>query len=218
VLSDSPRFRATTPKRRAVNATTNRHWSDSQKIEAVQTFLLLGSIKQTARTLQIPEVTVLSWRKKEWWQELEKDLRTQENIVLSNKLKTIYEKALGETADRLENGDFVLNQKTGTLIRKPVGLRDAHRVVMDTIALKDKLTTHEQVVVAQENIHEKLAALALEFAKVADKIETKPAVEVTDVIFADAPDDRETPVDEVDEEGEDDAIYEEREEGLQEGE
>ena len=146
-------------------------------------------------------------------------MRTQENILLSNRLKQLYEKALGETADRLEKGDFVLNQKTGQLIRKPVGLRDTHKVAMDMIALKDKLTVQEHMVVAQENIAEKLSNLAAEFAKVAEKqdqlvgkIEQKPAIEVTDIIYSDAE------AAGVEEQGDTDAIYEEREEGLQEGE
>lgn len=219
MLSDSDLNKNSMPKRRPVKAKTNLRWSDSQKIEAVQTYLLLGNLRQTAITLQIPEITVHSWKKTEWWQNLEKDMRTQENILLSNRLKQLYEKALGETADRLEKGDFVLNQKTGQLIRKPVGLRDTHKVAMDMIALKDKLTVQEHMVVAQENIAEKLSNLAAEFAKVAEKqdqlvgkIEQKPAIEVTDIIYSDAE------AAGVEEQGDTDALYEEREEGLQEGE
>src|SRR5688572_21883315 len=100
------REHAKDPKRRAVSATTNVRWSDSQKIEAVTTYLMLGSLVLTSNVLKIPEVTLASWKKTEWWADVVKEIQAQENITLSNKLKSIVDKSLSLMGDRLENGDF----------------------------------------------------------------------------------------------------------------
>lgn len=193
MLSDKSRD-AKSPKRRAVDAPTNVRWSDSQKIEALQTFLLLGGVRAAANALKIPEVTIRSWQRQEWWQEMVKDISAQENIAVSNKLKKIIDKSLDLTLDRLEKGDFIYDQKTGQMKRKPVALRDIHRVAMDSTDRRLKLQTNEQTVVHEENVMSKLEKLAESFAQFANKQDTKAPVEVTDVIFVsdssqgDAPD------------------------------
>jgi hypothetical protein len=182
LLSDKSRD-AKSPKRRAVDAPTNVRWSDTQKIEALQTFLLLGGVRAAANALKIPEVTIRSWQRQEWWQEMVKDISAQENIAVSNKLKKIIDKSLDLTLDRLEKGDFIYDQKTGQMKRKPVALRDIHRVAMDSTDRRLKLQTNEQTVVHEENVMSKLEKLASSFAQFANQQDTKAPVQVTDVIF-----------------------------------
>ena len=131
LTDDEKRKQLKTGRRRSVVAETNKHWSDSQKIEAVQTFLMLGSIKLVHATVKIPEQTLFAWKRSEWWGELVKELQVQDNIILSNKLKKIVDKSHENVLDRLENGDFIYDQKAGKLIRKPVGIREAHKVALD---------------------------------------------------------------------------------------
>lgn len=187
--------------RRAVSAETNKRWSDTQKLEAATTYLMLGSIALTAATLKIPEVTIHSWKRSEWWQEIIKDIRSQENITLSNKLKKLVEKSFTIVEDRLDKGDYQYDQKTGKLVRKPVALKDAHRVTMDMLDRQQALTFTENVTIAEENVMSRLEKLAKDFESFADKQKERPVVQVTDVVF-------------VNEQGDDDAIHEEREEGL----
>lgn len=169
------------PARRAVSATTNRPWSDSQKLETVTTYLMLGgNVALTAATLKIPEVTVRYWKKSEWWQEVESELRREENLQLSARLKNLVEKSLDVVADRLENGDWIYDQKTGELKRKPVILKDAHKVAVDLVDKRQKLQTNENFTVAAEQIEDKLSKLAKAFEDLASK---KPKLEVTDVVF-----------------------------------
>lgn len=179
MLSDKSRD-AKSPKRRAVDAPTNVRWSDTQKIEALQTFLLLGGVRAAAHALKIPEVTIRNWQRQEWWQEMLKDISTQDNLAVSNKLKKIIDKSLDLTMDRLEKGDFIYDQKTGQMKRKPVALRDIHRVAMDTTDRRLKLQTNEQTVVHEENVMSKLEKLASQFAQFAT---TKAPINVTDVVY-----------------------------------
>lgn len=171
------------PKRRAVDAPTNVRYSDSQKIEALQTYLLLGSVRAAANALRIPEVTITSWKRQEWWQEMANDIRGQETIEVSNRMKKIISKSMELVEDRLEHGDFIYDQKTGKMKRKPVALRDIHRVTVDMIDRRERLNTTEKVQVHEDNVVSKLEKLAQQFAQFANKQDIKAPVEVTDVIF-----------------------------------
>lgn len=183
-LSDDPEYAGThNPRRRPVGA-VNRRWSDSQKVEAVTTYLILGSLKLTAGTLKIPHDTLKTWKKTEWWKEIEQDLRIQEDLQVSNRLKKIVEKTFDVVEDRLEHGDFFMDNK-GNLKRKPVSMKDAHKVAMDFSNRREELIDRhvQNESISTDKIETKLADLAKEFARIASQVTTKP-VEVTDVIFA----------------------------------
>lgn len=186
-LSDDPGYAAShNPRRRAVDRSRGR-WSDSQKIEAVTTYMILGSLKLVAGALKIPFDTLKTWKKTEWWKEIEQDLRIQEDLQVSQRLRKIVEKTFDVVEDRLEHGDFVMDNK-GNLRRKPVSMKDAHRVAMDMGTRRDDLINRhiQNESIDTDKIETRLADLAKEFARIASQVTTKP-VEVTDVIFAPEP-------------------------------
>lgn len=197
-LTDNPnRQHIKSRPRRAVGA-VKKNWSDSQKIEAVTTYLMLGNLAMTAATLKIPEQTMRNWFYSQWWKETEAELKLAGKLQLNNRLKGIVERSLDVVTDRLENGDWVYDQKTGQLQRKPVNLAVAHKVASDLIDKQEKLQNSITVAPAQEAMAEKMLALAEKFASLAQQ---KPTVEVTDVIYMET----------------DDALHEGRETGLQAG-
>lgn len=187
-------------KRRAVDAGSNFRWSDSQKLEAVQSWLALGNIALCSRILSIPEITLRYWKQSEWWSKAVEEIRLSENVQLSNRMKKLVEASHTIVAQRLENGDPVLT-KGGDLIYKPVSLRDAHRVAVDLIDRRkdiDKLTTEKGS--TEQKDDDKLERLAERFAEMATKsiekqINKKRTVEMDAT----------------------DAIYDERQAGLQTG-
>lgn len=201
-LSDNPVAKQRKPKDRSITAKTNKSWSDKQKVEAVQHYLLVGNLALTARVMGIPEITIRQWKTTEWWKNVVEDLKLQENMQLSSKLKNLVEASLLQVSDRLENGDFMYDQKTGQMIRKPVNIRDAHKVATD---LMEKRTMLEKAAApAQESVQDdnRLEQLAEKFASfVLKKTEQAPViVDVTDVVVK-----------------EDNALHDERTQGLQEG-
>lgn len=204
MLSDSKDERTLqhAPPPRPPGAKTNVRWSDNQKIEAATTFLMLGSLTLTSNVLKIPHETLKQWRKSEWWQELVTDIKSQENIVLSNKLKKIVDKSLDLMTDRLENGDWIYDNKQGKLVRKPIAAKELNKIAGDMIDKSQILQVTEQVQIAEENIKTRLEKLARSFEEFATKSD-KPPIQVTDVVFG-----KEI----------DNAVYEERKAGLQEGE
>jgi hypothetical protein len=179
--------------RRAVSA-EGKWWSDSQKLECVKTFLMTGNQAMTARILKIPEETVRRWVKTTWWQEIVADLRVQDELLLSTRLKKIVEKSMDVIEDRLEHGDFVYDQKSGAMRRKPVAMRDAHKVALDLDNKRDLVLTRAAPVASNEQIDDKLNKLAQKFADIVNG--RKPQnEEVTDVEAKVVPD--ETVPDEV---------------------
>ena len=178
MLSDA-RKDAKSPKRRK-KSDIKAWYSDSQKMEAVKLWLVTGNLHATAATLDIPLPTVRSWRYSQWWADIAADIQAEGRIQLSNKLATVAEKSMAVVLDRLENGDFVLNQKTGEMIRKPVVMRDAAVVLSNTLDRSAKLA-QRPVEEDNKNIIDRLDKLKEEFERFATL--NKKRVEVTDVVF-----------------------------------
>jgi len=159
--------------------------SDSTKIEVVKTYLALGgNATLTAAATKIPFDTIKTWKTTNWWNQLVNDMRKAEKLELSAKTKKILDKSLDLVMDRLDNGDFFYDQKSGQLVRKPIPARELNKIAVDMIDQKfilDK-ATEEQVELSTNE--EKLAKLAERFAELAaTALARKPAVEVTDVVF-----------------------------------
>jgi hypothetical protein len=203
MLSDSPERQKRRIKKRPVVAETNLHWSDTQKIEAVKTYLILGSMALTAGALQIPHNTIRAWKQKEWWKAIEADLRTEDELQLSSRLKQIASKALDETEDRLKNGNYIFDQKAGKLKRVPVSMREAHQVAVSSIEQRDLIASRNYERLNDGQVENKLEQLAQRFAELATR-------KITEIV------DEERTIELVEEV--DDAVHEEREEGLQAGE
>lgn len=184
MLSDTDRLKnVPSSKKRPTTGVNNMHWSDSQKLEAVTTYLALGNLVLTASVLKIPEFTLRAWKQKDWWKEIEGELAVQDDIQLSSRLKRIIETTISATEDRIKNGDWVYNNKDGCLMRKPVNLRDVHKVTMDFVEKREHIAGKTTQNVALEAIDDRLAKLAEKFAQIAAG-NNKTPIEVTDVIIA----------------------------------
>lgn len=185
-LSDAESLKDRKTRRRALEA-KGKHWSDSQKLEAVQTYLMLGSVRMTSAALKIPEITLKVWRASTWWKDLESELKIQDELQLSTRLKKIAEKSFAAVEDRLEHGNFVFDQKTGRIKRIPVNLKDAHKVALDSIQQKELIGKKHVDVANDGQILDKLEQLANKFAEMAtDKFkqikDESRTVEMADVI------------------------------------
>jgi hypothetical protein len=178
-------------KKRAIDAGSNFHWSDTQKLEAVSSYLALGNLALTGRLLGIPEITLRVWKASVWWKDSVDEIRLQEKIQLSSRMKKLVEASQTIVAQRLETGDPILNQKTGEIVFKPVSMKDAHKVSVDLIDRQkdlDKMT--QDTGVSDERDDAKLEKLAEKFALMATKsieknLNKKRTIEVDDAVYVD---------------------------------
>jgi hypothetical protein len=93
----------------------------------------------------------------------------------------------------MEGGDYIMNNKTGQIIRKPVNMKDAAKVSVDLLTKRELLRgnatarTETQVVPMQDQ----LANLAKEFARMAaggGKTDDVIDVEMVEVLEGDLED------------------------------
>ncbi len=138
-------------------------------------WLVTGNLSATAAALDIKLTTMKEWRYSKWWTELVNEIKTENTITLSNKLKAIANKALDVSLDRLENGEWIYDQKTGEMRRKPVQLRDAHTVAKD---LLERSTQLEKKPVEEK---QQQTDLLLNLAKKFEEF-SKKRVEVIEVV------------------------------------
>lgn len=180
-LSDNPAAKKRSPKKRALSTGSNHSWSDKQKIEAVQSWLLLGNLALTSRVLGIPEITLRVWKTTEWWKNTVEDIKLQENMQMSARLKKIVDASLGAVEDRIVNGDFMFDQKSGEMVRKQVNLRDAHKVAVDLLdkrAMLDKAAAPQQ---EEKQDEDRLLKLAEKFAEFVTKKKDPLIIDAEDV-------------------------------------
>ena len=182
-------------------------FSVEKRIEVISTWLALGNLRQTSVLCGVSYDLCCKWRVQPWWQQMQAEIEAARKHKVDNKLNKIVDKALGAIEDRLDNGDYVYNQKSGEVSRKPVSIKEARGVANDLmqrqIALS-KLEVETQHASSANTVKDQIMLLAQEFAK----FNTKRTVDVVASPVAPA-----TQV-----KDEDYALHEERKTRLQAGE
>lgn len=159
------------------------HWSDKQKFQAVTTYLLVGKWPLVSDATGIPIDTLKKWKQSDWWKEYETEIRRSNNIEVSGKLSKVREKATEVVMDRLDNGDFQFNPKTGKFSRRPVNAKVASEIMVKTIdrelilqKLEEKPETKEEAILDRlDAIASKL--LQASKAKKGEVIDVDPIIE-----------------------------------------
>lgn len=184
-----------TQRNKRITHEKHQPWPVEKKMELVGYWMATGNLREAADLCEIPYDWAKKFKQKPEWQELEADFRLTENLALSNKISKIIGESLELTLDRLEHGDFIYDQKSGEMRRKPAALRDIHRVAADLLTKREQLNKEKTYDSTHKlSVEDQLKLLAQEMAKWNRKQEnTIDLVEVED------------------------AVYEEREAGLQEG-
>jgi len=156
-------------------------WSENKKIEAVTTYLILGNAALTAKTVGVPVQTLRVWKQQPWWKEMEVEVQVETDQQLDGKLAERIEKALEVVNDRLHNGDFQYDPKTGQFVRRPVNIRDGWKVASEMIDKRWIIRKQPKDATSQEAIGDILKNLAKEFADMAkSRIHSGKIIDVTE--------------------------------------
>lgn len=144
-------------------------WKEAKRIEVLTTFLATGSQAHTAAITGVPEETIRTWRKSEWWRERTQEFKSDNNLVLDQKLTKVMDRALDAVIDRIDNGEYVFDAKLDRMVRVPPKLRDVQKVASDMIDKKQLLekVTKGKSEEKQAITADHLVMLAKEFAKFA---------------------------------------------------
>lgn len=142
-------------------------WSQKKKIETVTTYLALGNAPMTEGVTGVPRGTIRQWKMQQWWKDLVEDIRNEEDTELDVKLSKIIDKSLDVVMDRVTDGDFIFDSKTGKLHRKPVGMKDALQAVTQVFDKRNLLRGKPTSRVEKHTTQDTLNSLAEQFAKFA---------------------------------------------------
>lgn len=171
------------------------HWSDEKKYEVVTSYLALGKTPVVSALTKVPVDTIKQWRLQPWWKELVSQIQSETNQELDTKLSQIIDKSLDAVNDRVENGEFRLDPRTGKVTRVPASLKDVHRVAVDLLDKRGDVRAapiKEKQELVTQDVLKKLAANFSDWVKLNLK---QPRVVEGEVL----------------------AIHEERSEGLRDG-
>ena len=154
-------------------------WTQNQKLEAVSTYLMLGSMPQTAIVTGIPLPTLKSWKCTDWFKEFALQLKTEDIQQLDSNLQRIVNKALKATEDRIDHGDAQYDQRTGEIVRVPIKAHVALKISTELLTKQQKLTENPIKEEVEKTIDDRLLKLSEEFAKFASKkLESAVAIDV----------------------------------------
>lgn len=163
-------------KRHVKNAT----WPKEQKLAAVTQYLALGNMRLVSATTGIDYGLLRKWKMEDWWKEFEREIRNTDNLQLDTKLTKIVDRSLEAVADRLENGDYIYDSKTGRMERKPVAMKDAAKVSVDLLTKRELLRGNatSRTETTAVPVADQLKFLAAEFARMTSGKPIEPAIDV----------------------------------------
>jgi hypothetical protein len=159
-------------------------YSWEKKMDVVSLYMLLGNLRVVSEKMDVPYNTLTEWKRSDWWPEIVSQVQRQRKNKTTESLTQLVESGIDILKDRLEHGDYVLNNKTGEVIRKPVSAKDATAIVNHLLGRQIQIEElANKFDHKQESVSDTLATIAAEFKKLNKKITT----EVIDVPFTEIP-------------------------------
>ena len=150
-----------------------------KRMEVVSRFMLLGNMRLVSEQTGLHYQTLMEWKKSDWWPDLVEQLKRQKKTKQNDGLTKIIEQSMDILQDRLENGDFVHDQKTGQVIRKPVGARDAAAIAASMMQRQEIIETMiDKANGTGETQDEVLSKLAQEFHRWTTKTKNQDVIDV----------------------------------------
>lgn len=118
-------------------ATRPGRWSDEDRRNVACMYVVLGNMKEVSKHVQIPERTLYSWLKADWWPKVYDDARREHAELIEGRLSSIVEIATQKLAERIVKGDEILDAK-GNLRVVQLRAKDLNRIIADSV---DKIRT-----------------------------------------------------------------------------
>lgn len=140
-------------------------WRPDKKIQVVTTYLALGNAPLTSAVTGVPSQTIKQWKMQPWWNDLVEQIRSDDDIQTDAKLTKIIGKSLDVINDRIENGEFQYDPKTGQVVRVPVKLRDVQRTAIDLLDHRSLIRQKPEQKQTDESVNDRLLKIAEQFAK-----------------------------------------------------
>lgn len=205
------------PKRTDMSQTDRGNWAEKKKLEVLGIYMATGSLTMAASQANVPFETAKSWKSKDWWKEKVKEIQSEEYDKLDSKLTKALDKALEQVMDRIENGEYMYDPKTGKTKIMPAKLRDLNTAFNSLMDKRQLIRKQPTKIVEQSSTAVALQNLADQFQSfTTGKVKQEKMNElVAEVIEGETVEQGEDGVYYV--KDTDNAVHDQWKEGLQEG-
>ena len=103
----------------------NVKYTPDQRVQAVAAWIITGSSRKVEQYTGIPANTVRWWmRASSWWPVVRDKLRAVYQDSLDSKLTNIIHKSTDQLEDRIDNGNYERDRKTGNMVRVPLDAKE----------------------------------------------------------------------------------------------
>lgn len=167
-----------------------RGWfSDKTKLKAVKLWMQCGNLAAVAEKINVPYETVRAWRyKSDWWDKIVQEQRGEGDQEKDATLEVTIKKSYQALLDRIDNGDHILDSRTGEVIQVPLKGKDLATISSALHKQQKELRQIPVQAAAQQATTEMLVDLAKQFADIAkgkkgDKAKVVHDEEIEDVEF-----------------------------------
>lgn len=145
-----------------------------KKIQAATAYILEGgNVQKAAKAAGVHPNSIFNWKKEDWWYSLIEYIKKDFNEDLKVHFGSILRKASNVVEDRLENGDQVLNYKTGAMEYRPISGKDAATIlgiISDKSRVMDGLPNS---ITENKTTDQRMEYLAEQFEKIAKEKEAR---------------------------------------------
>lgn len=168
-----------------------RKWhSDQIKVKAVKLYLETGNLATVADKLKISYHVVRHWKyKTDWWDKVVQELRNEYDQFKDGKIEQLVHKSYDALGDRLDNGDYILDSRSGEVKRIPMKGKEIASVAKSLHQQQKDLRNAPVMAQQAQATKEMLVDLAKQFAQLAKpKKEKEIEGEVIESITVDSGD------------------------------
>ena len=175
-----PQLHKRAGKPTALQAKKNKKgwYPEETRIEAVALYATFGNVAEVARILGMQATTIRQWKMSEWWHEMMNRVHDEKDEELDTKFTKTIDLAMDEINDRLVNGEYVHNPKTGITVRVKPKMRDIAFVSSTHIDKRQLLRGKPTSRTEKVSQDDRLGKLAKEFAKFVGAVEVEQEAEV----------------------------------------
>jgi len=177
-----PQRKAKPGPKSSMVARKNKHgfYPEEVRIEAVALYAAIGNAAEVARILGVQSTLIRQWKTLEWWDVMMRRVHLEKDEELDSKFTKIVDKAVDEINDRLENGEFVYNARTGETVRVKPKMRDVAMVAATNLEKRQLLRGQPTSRSEKIDVSDSLKRLATEFAKFSKAKDITPESEIID--------------------------------------
>lgn len=135
------------------------------KVDAVTCWTVTANLRTVSEILNIRFETLSKWKQQPWWYDLAAQIKQEKQEQLDAGMSAVIDKSMQLLNDRLENGDVVVNAKTGAIIRSPMSVQATVNTLKNVFDKRQLIRNEPTSISRSESTDERLKRLSEEFAK-----------------------------------------------------